>query len=33
VAIAAEERVRSAGAVPATIGIIEGAVRAGLGRT
>jgi pseudouridylate synthase len=32
VAIAAEERVRSAGAVPATIGILDGAVRAGLTR-
>jgi pseudouridine-5'-phosphate glycosidase len=32
VAIAAEDRVRSAGAVPATVGVIDGAVRAGLGR-
>jgi len=32
VAIAAEDRVRSAGAVPATVGILDGAVRAGLGR-
>jgi pseudouridine-5'-phosphate glycosidase len=30
-ALAAEERVRSAGATPATIGVIDGAVRVGLG--
>ena len=30
VAVAAEARVRQAGAVPATIGIVDGAVRAGL---
>jgi pseudouridine-5'-phosphate glycosidase len=30
VALAAEERVRAAGAVPATIGVVDGAVRAGL---
>ena len=32
VALAAEERVRSAGATPATIGVIDGAVRVGLSR-
>ncbi len=32
VALAAEERVRRAGATPATIGIIDGTVRVGLGR-
>jgi len=32
-AIAAEERVRSAGATPATIGIVDGMVRVGLGRS
>lgn len=31
-AVAAEERVRGAGATPATIGIIDGTVRVGLGR-
>ncbi len=31
VAIAAEERVRSAGATPATIGVVDGSVRVGLG--
>src|SRR6516162_6012951 len=30
VALAAEERVRAAGAVPATVGVVDGAVRAGL---
>jgi pseudouridylate synthase len=30
VALAAEERVRSAGAIPATVGILDGAVRVGL---
>ena len=30
VALAAEERVRGAGAVPATIGIVDGVLRAGL---
>jgi len=31
-AIAAQERVRSAGATPATVGVVDGAVRVGLGR-
>ena len=30
VALAAEARVRAAGAVPATVGVVDGAVRAGL---
>jgi pseudouridylate synthase len=30
--IAAEERVRAAGATPATVGVIDGAIRVGLGR-
>src|SRR5262249_60493392 len=30
VALAAEARVRAAGAVPATIGVLDGAIRAGL---